>query len=676
MSLFYMTVRNINKEKQSAVASASYRSGMALYSERDEETKSYGKRDVQPDSFIIAPEHAPEWVYNRERLWNEVEKVEKNRNSRLAREVLIALPVELTNEQQKQLVTEYAKENFVDEGMVADISIHRDKNENPHAHIMLTVRPFNEDGSWGNKRKKVPKMVNGEVVLKENGKPEMISIHLTNWNDKESLQNWRSNLAEKINEFYQELGFNERVSHESYEKQGLDIIPKQRLTREEYAVEEKAKKEAEQNGTEYVAKTYYGKVNQEIEKTNEEIKVIKEKIERAQSKVVSLSDYRVAREDSLLGQLNQVRKNIRLSNDDWNSIKIVANRVGGFVDYKNAKDNLVKLDNWKKSLNRKMVLLEAEMNTLLKAKETYLKEPSKTLIYGFIPSEFKEEYQERVDNYKDKKAKLDNTIEIFNELYERSKRVMDIQKEFAIEEFNYLYPNYSDIPNNSDEIIEQKGKYVQEFRESTFVNEKLPKFDIHMDNFSMEHINLKSLIKNWHETNSSLLIAQRTRNKYKNEYNENYKNYNGKDIYVSSVKYEGAKITLSNLEKEKEILQGKLLEEMITRYPNEKREIIESIPANIQSRILELHLKREQTEILSQDLKIVKANYQKQDRYKEYNKDTFKNDFVQNASNNVSNDMGSLLDSLIQAAKQNETKDDKKKKKDKPRKLRDLENEL
>nr|WP_173026356.1 MobQ family relaxase [Aeromonas sp. Ne-1]AKO69670.1 conjugal transfer protein TraA [Aeromonas sp. Ne-1] len=677
MSLFYMTVRNINKSTQSAVASASYRSGTALYSERDEETKSYGTRTVQPDSFILAPEHAPEWVNNREQLWNEVEKVEKNWNSRLAREVLVALPVELTNDQQKQLVTEYAKENFVDEGMVADISIHRDRNENPHAHIMLTVRPFNEDGTWGNKRKKVPKMVNGEVVLKENGNPEMVSIHLTNWNDKETLQNWRKNLAEKINEFYQELGFNERVSHESYEKQGLDIIPKQRLTREEYAVEEKAKKEAIENGTEYVAKTYYGKVNQEIEQVNQEIKAIKNQIEREQNKVVSLSDYREAREDSLLDKLNKVRKDIPLSSEDWKSIKIVANRVGGFIDYKSAKDNVVKLDNWNKNLNRQMLLLEAEKNTLLKAKDMYLKEPSKTLLYGFIPSQFKEQYQEKVDNYKEKKAKLDNSIEVFNELYERSKRVVDIQKEFAIEEFNYLYPNYSHIPNDSDEIIEQKGKYVQEFRESAIVNKNLPMFDSGMNKFDSKHIKLNSLIKNWKETNHSLVIAERTKNKYKKEYNENYKKYNGKDIYVSSVKYEGAKITLSNLEKEKEALQGKLLEEMITRYPNTKQELIESIPSKIQSQVLELHLNGEQSGILSKDLEKVKTNNLNQYKNKDVDKDKNKNDFVQNESSNVSNDIGSLLDSLIKATKENETEDEKhKKKKNKPRKLRDLDNEL
>src|SRR5690606_13382450 len=111
-------------------------------------------------------------VYNRERLWNVVEAIEKNWNSRLSREVLVALPRELSNDVQKELLMEYVKENFSNNGMVADVSIHRDQSENPHAHIMLTVRPFNEDGTWANKR-----------IKNEEGK----WIHSTNWNDRETL---------------------------------------------------------------------------------------------------------------------------------------------------------------------------------------------------------------------------------------------------------------------------------------------------------------------------------------------------------------------------------------------------------------------------------------------------------------------------------------------------------
>jgi len=87
-------------------------------------------------------------------LWNAVEKIERAKNSQLAREIELALPVELTLLQNKSLVREYVKKHFTEQGMCADICIHDKNDGNPHAHIMLTMRPFNEDTTWGDKQKK------------------------------------------------------------------------------------------------------------------------------------------------------------------------------------------------------------------------------------------------------------------------------------------------------------------------------------------------------------------------------------------------------------------------------------------------------------------------------------------------------------------------------------------
>ena len=133
---------------QSAIASAAYRSGERLYSERYDKLSSYHHRDVLPEKMLLKPVHAPEWYLNRERLWNEVEKIEKAKNVQLAREFTVALPVELSKQQQGELLRHFVQEVFVDEGMLADIAIHRDDNKNPHAHVMLTMRPF-----WGPVRK-------------------------------------------------------------------------------------------------------------------------------------------------------------------------------------------------------------------------------------------------------------------------------------------------------------------------------------------------------------------------------------------------------------------------------------------------------------------------------------------------------------------------------------------
>ena len=131
MAIYHLSLNNISRGKgQSAIASASYRSGEKLYSERYGKT-SYYVREVKPETFIIAPNHAPKWANNREKLWNEVEKIEKSSRARLAKEINIALPIELNKDEQKSLLKQYVQENFVDEGMVADVAIHRDDNNNP-----------------------------------------------------------------------------------------------------------------------------------------------------------------------------------------------------------------------------------------------------------------------------------------------------------------------------------------------------------------------------------------------------------------------------------------------------------------------------------------------------------------------------------------------------------------
>src|SRR5690606_8347435 len=92
MSYYMLRANVISKKTQSVVASASYRSGEALYSVRDEEVKNFRTRGVAPEAFILSPDHAPEWTKDREKLWNEVERIEKAWNAQLAREILIALP--------------------------------------------------------------------------------------------------------------------------------------------------------------------------------------------------------------------------------------------------------------------------------------------------------------------------------------------------------------------------------------------------------------------------------------------------------------------------------------------------------------------------------------------------------------------------------------------------------
>lgn len=231
MAIFHMNFSNISAGKgRSAVASASYRSGEKLYSEMEGKSYFYA-RDMMPESFILAPEHAPLWANDREKLWNEVEAKDRKVNSRYAKEFNVALPVELSVQEQKELLIAYVQENFVNAGMVADIAIHRDHPENPHAHVMLTNRPFNEDGTWGIKSKK-------EYILDEYSHktytgtskyPKSRKIWLVDWDKKGKVAAWRKAWAKSVNRVFEQKNMPDRISEKTLEEQGIDSAATQHV---------------------------------------------------------------------------------------------------------------------------------------------------------------------------------------------------------------------------------------------------------------------------------------------------------------------------------------------------------------------------------------------------------------------------------------------------------------
>lgn len=155
MAIYHCTCKIISRgQGRSAVGAAAYRSGEKLYNEYDGIEHDYTKKGGVVYSEIMLCENAPKEYQDRQTLWNAVEQIEKSSKAQLAREYEVALPVELSREEQIKLVRDFAKENFVDNGMCVDFSIHDKEDGNPHAHIMLTTRPIEQDNSWGVKQKK------------------------------------------------------------------------------------------------------------------------------------------------------------------------------------------------------------------------------------------------------------------------------------------------------------------------------------------------------------------------------------------------------------------------------------------------------------------------------------------------------------------------------------------
>ena len=212
---------------RSAVASASYRSGEKLFDQKEGRSYFYA-RSVMPESFILTPKNAPEWASDREKLWNEVERKDRRANSRYSKEFNVALPVGLSEDEQKELLTKYVQENFVDDGMVADVAIHRDHPDNPHAHVMLTNRPFNPDGTWGIKsRKEYILDEKGNKTYTKSGYARNRKIWLTDWDKKEKITEWRHNWATAVNQVLEAKNLPDRISEKSYEEQGIDEVATQ-----------------------------------------------------------------------------------------------------------------------------------------------------------------------------------------------------------------------------------------------------------------------------------------------------------------------------------------------------------------------------------------------------------------------------------------------------------------
>jgi hypothetical protein len=155
-----------------------------------------------------------------------VEKSERAKNSQLAREIEIALPVELTKGQNVSLVREYCKEQFVDAGMCADICIHDKGDGNPHAHVMLTMRPIGKDGAWEAKsRKEYITDDNGERIRLRSGNFKTRKVSATDWNEQTKAEQWRAAWATATNAALERHGHAERIDHRSYQRQGIEQIP-------------------------------------------------------------------------------------------------------------------------------------------------------------------------------------------------------------------------------------------------------------------------------------------------------------------------------------------------------------------------------------------------------------------------------------------------------------------
>ena len=197
MAIYHLSAKVIGRKAgRSSVAAAAYRSGGRLRDARQGVEHDYSCKGGVVHAEILAPENAPDWMRDRDRLWNAVEAVERRKDAQLAREIEVALPRELDRAARLELVRGFVGREFVGRGMIADLAIHegraRDGREQPHAHVMLTMRELTGDG-FGNKAR--------------------------DWNAPERLIGWREAWAREANRALERAGRSERIDHRTLEVQ-------------------------------------------------------------------------------------------------------------------------------------------------------------------------------------------------------------------------------------------------------------------------------------------------------------------------------------------------------------------------------------------------------------------------------------------------------------------------
>ena len=247
MAIYHLHCQIIGRSsRRSAIAAIAYRAGEKLTDQETGIVSDYTRKGGVVYSEIQLCENAPAEYADRSTLWNAVEAIEKTKDAQLAREIEVALPRELEEQEWRQMIRNYCQDNFVSKGMIADWSIHHpDKaNDNPHCHIMLTTRGIKDDGSWDVKEKKVyaidangdripvidPKT--GEQKIGARGRKmwERETVQTNDWNNKDNILKWREAWAEECNRWidaYNEKNAQniEHIDHRSYADQGVDRIP-------------------------------------------------------------------------------------------------------------------------------------------------------------------------------------------------------------------------------------------------------------------------------------------------------------------------------------------------------------------------------------------------------------------------------------------------------------------
>jgi len=213
---------------RSAIGFAAYRAAALLYDERTGLTHDYARKSGVIHTEILAPDHAPRWVYDRQELWRQVERAARRKDAQLAREFMLPLPAELSDRERLTLVRSFVKDAFVAHGMIADIAIHlpdrRGDQRNHHAHVTCTMRHITPDGfgkqarEWNDDFAGLRKL----YALRRAGRRAEAAAFEADLRKARPIFDWREKWAAHTNQHLAAAGYTHRVDHRSWMEQGID----------------------------------------------------------------------------------------------------------------------------------------------------------------------------------------------------------------------------------------------------------------------------------------------------------------------------------------------------------------------------------------------------------------------------------------------------------------------
>jgi len=355
-------------KRRSAISASAYRSGQEI------NTHDYTRKGGIVHNEIMLPTHAPSAFHDRATLWNSAEQSERNHNARTGREVVVALPNELNMEQQITIVRDYVQRNFVDKGMCADFSIHSGhihdrKNEvypflnlavrknNPHAHIQLTVRPLNHDGTWGAKSKKEYVLDrNGNRIKLPSGNWKSRKVDSTDWDRTDTLMKWREDWSMTVNKEFERLGIGERIDHRTLKAQGINREPTKHMGHKAWNLEKQGVRtnigiinrqimvrNREHEAREKLADVQKQQTIQLMNKLNKDYTALKSQISDFHN-AIHQREREIAKVESHIKSLQQRTEDISKQHDNLQQAHSVRDSMGRFKDKREINAQIKRLE--------------------------------------------------------------------------------------------------------------------------------------------------------------------------------------------------------------------------------------------------------------------------------------------------------------------------------------------